>query len=53
MCEAIYIGNTQQTFKKIMGCHFFNILFPIKNGQRSDSFAAHFKQHFKYTIFFT
>ena len=34
MCEAVYIGNTQQTFKKIMDGHFFDLLCPIKNGQR-------------------
>ena len=49
MCNAIYIGNTQQTFKKIMDGRFFNLLRPLKNGQKSDSFAAHYKQYFKST----
>ena len=49
MCDAIYIGNTQQTLKKIMGSSFYDILLLIKIGQKSDSFAAHFEQHFKYT----
>ena len=32
MCDAIYIGNTQQTFKKIMDGHFYNLLRLLKNG---------------------
>ena len=39
------VGNTQHNFKKRMGGHFFNIQRLLKNGQKSDSFAAHFKQH--------
>ena len=31
MCDAIYIGNTQQTFKKMDG-HFSNLLRLLKNG---------------------
>ena len=46
MCDAIYIGNTQQTFKKIMDGHFSDLQRILKNGQKSDSFAAHFVQHF-------
>ena len=46
MCDAIYIGNTQQNFKKRMDGHFSNLLRLLKNGQKSDSFAAHFEQHF-------
>ena len=49
MCDAIYIGNTQQTFKKRMDGHFSNIQCLLKNGQKSDSFAAHFVQHFNST----
>ena len=49
MCEAIYIGNTQQTFKKILGRHLYNLLNLLKNGQKSYSFAADFKQHFNTT----
>ena len=41
MCDAIYIGNTQQTFKKRMDVHFSDLLHLLKNGQKSDSFAAH------------
>ena len=49
MCDAIYIVNTQQTFKKIMDCHFSNLQRVLKNGQKSDLFAAHFVQHFNNT----
>ena len=36
MCEAIYIGNTQKTSKKIMDGHFSDILRLLKNGQKYD-----------------
>ena len=49
MCDAIYISNTQQTFKKIMGGHLSDLQRLLKNGQKSDSFAAHFVQHFNNT----
>ena len=49
MCDATYIGNTQHTLKKIMDGHFSNLLRLLKNGQESDSFAAHFEQHFNST----
>ena len=49
MCDAIYIGKTQQTFKKRMDGHFSDLLRLLKNGQKSDSFAAHFEQHFNTT----
>ena len=49
MCDAIYIGNTHQTFKKIMDGNFYDLLRLLKNGQKSDSFASHFKQHFNTT----
>ena len=50
MCETIYIVNTQQTYKKKMYSHLSNLLRPLKNRQKSDSFAAHLEQHFKSTI---
>ena len=50
MCDAIYIGNTQQTFKKRMDSHFSNFLRLLKNGQKPDSFAANFEQFFKTTM---
>ena len=40
MCDTIYIGNTQQTFKKRMDGHFSDLQRLLKNGQKSDSFAA-------------
>ena len=49
MCDAIYIGNTQQTSKKRMGGHFSNLQRLLKTGHKSDSFSAHFVQHFKTT----
>ena len=48
-CDAIYIGNTQHTFKKMDG-NFSDLLFLLKNVQKSDSFAAHFEQHFNTTM---
>ena len=53
MCEDIYIGKTQQIFKKIMNGHISDILRLLKNGQNSNSFAAHSKQHFNSTMSFT
>ena len=35
MCDAIYIGNTQQTLKKIMDVHFSDLLRLLKNEQKS------------------
>ena len=49
MCDAIYISNTQKTFKKRMDGHFSDLLRLLKNRQKSDSFAAHFEQHFNNT----
>ena len=48
MCDAIYIGNTQQTLKKMDG-HFYDLLRLLKSGQKSDSFDAHSVQHFNTT----
>ena len=45
-CDDIYIGNTQQTFKKRMYGHFSDLQRLLKNGQKSYSFAAHFVQDF-------
>ena len=49
MCDAIYIGNTQQTFKKRMDVHVSDLLRLLNNRQKSDSFSAHFEQHFNTT----
>ena len=34
MCDAIYIGNTQHKFKKIMDGHFSDVQRLLKNGQK-------------------
>ena len=47
-CETEKVGNTQQTLKMMDG-HFSNIQRLLKNGQKSDSFAAPFVQQFKTT----
>ena len=49
MCDAIFIGNTQQIFKKRMDGHFSDLQRLLKNGQKSDSFSAHFVQQFNTT----
>ena len=48
-CDAIYIGNTQKNFKKRMDGYFSDLQRLLKNGQKSDSFAAHFVQQFNST----
>ena len=53
MCDAIYIGNNQQTFKERMDGHFSDLQNPLKNGQKLDSFASHFIQHFNNTTSLT
>ena len=49
MCDAIYIGITQQTFNKRMEGNFSDLQRLFKNGQKLDSFSAHFVQHFNNT----
>ena len=49
LLDTIYIGNTQKTFKKIMDGHLSDLLCLLNNGQKSDSFSAHFEQHFNTT----
>ena len=49
ICDAIYIGNTHQTLKKVMDAHFSNLLCLLNNGQKYDSFDAHFEQNFNST----
>ena len=41
MGDAVFIGNTQHKFKKIMDGYFYDLLCLIKNGQKYDSFSAH------------
>ena len=50
VCDAIYIGNTQQNFKKIMNGHFSDLLCLLKKIKKSDSFAAQFEQHLNTTM---
>ena len=47
--QIIYIGNTQQTFKKRIDGHFSNLQRLLENRHKSDSFAAHFVQNFNTT----
>ena len=49
MCDAIYIGNTQQTLKIRMGGHFSDLQRLLKSRQKSDSFDANSVQHFNTT----
>ena len=46
MCDAIYIGNTQQILKKRLDVHFSDLLRLLKNVKKSDSFVTHFEKHF-------
>ena len=50
ICDTIYIGNKQHTFKKIIGDNFSDLLRLLKNRQKFDSFAAHSEYHFNYTM---
>ena len=49
MRDAVYICNTQQTFKTRMDVYFSDLQRLFNNGQESDSFAANFEQHFNAT----
>ena len=49
MCDDMYIDNNQQTIKKRMDGNFSDLQRLLKNGQKPDSFAAHFVQHFNDT----
>ena len=42
------MGNTHQKLNKRMYGHFSDILRLLKNRQKSDSFTAHFEQHFNF-----
>ena len=46
MCDAIYLGSTQKTFRKRSDTHFSDLLRLLNNEQKSDPFASHFEQHF-------
>ena len=49
ICDAIYIGNTQQTFKNKNGWSFLLSPTYTQEQKKTDQFAAHFKQHFNTT----
>ena len=49
LCDAIFIGNTRQTFKKRMEGNFSYLLHLLLNRKKLDSFADHFKQHYNAT----
>ena len=40
MREAIYVNKTKNKFKKIMDGHVSDLLHPLKNGQKPDSFLT-------------
>ena len=46
ICDAVYIGNTQQTLKSRMNAHFNDVQKLVQDGKLSDTFACHFAQHF-------
>lgn len=46
LCNCFYIGNTQQKLKKRMEQHFGETTKLVNDGEKSDSFAAHFASHF-------
>ena len=46
LCDAIYIGNTQQTLNiRVDGC-FYDVQHILKNG-KTDWFSSYYEQHFK------
>ena len=47
LCDYIYMGNTHQIFRKRIGVYFSDVQSLLKNGQKSELFAVHFKQQFK------
>jgi hypothetical protein len=47
LCEAFYIGNTQQALKKRMDGHYVDVQKLVTKGIHSDSFARHFAKHFE------
>ena len=49
VCDAIYMDNTKQTLKKRMDDHYSDLLCLLRSGGKSDSFSAHFEQHFNTT----
>ena len=50
MCDSIYIGNNQNTFKIRTDGHFYDLQRLLKNRQKADSFDAHSVQHCNTTM---
>ena len=46
-CKCFYIGNTSRILKQRINEHMDDVRYQVKKGKLSDSFAAHFSQHFK------
>ena len=53
LCDAIYIGNTQQTIKKEWAETSLISYVYSRTKKKPDSFAAHLKQHFNTTMSYT
>ena len=45
-CLSVYVRNTQNTLKKIMEHNFLDMAQKVQQDKSSDTFAAHFAQHF-------
>ena len=42
ICDAEYIGNTQNHLKTRFACHYSEVRNLVRTGRKSDSFAEHF-----------
>ena len=47
VCDKINIGNSQQKIKKRMEKHFNDVKKLVEKGEKSNSFANHFAEHFE------
>ena len=47
ICSSCYLGNTQQPLKTRTGQHLHDVVKLVNRDESSDSFAAHFAEHFK------
>ena len=45
-CLSVYVGNTQNTPQKRMEQHFQDMAQKVQHHKNSDTFVAHFVQHF-------
>ena len=46
LCLSVYLGNTQNALKKRMEQHFQDVAQKVHHDKNSDTFGAHFAQHF-------